>query len=142
MPQNKFYLEINGTQTTDGIKGQFNKIFPFLKIEFFREPHIGGQVNLKNKIITSDLKLREIQKIKKSGRIKVNEQMLVGDLEQEFKNEFGLYVEVFRKSGSIWLETSATDNWTLQRQNEEGSMLEQHFKIEKENSNGRDVNVK
>jgi hypothetical protein len=135
MPHNGFHLEINNAQTTDSIKGEFNKLFPFLKIEFYKEPHMGGQTKSKSKMITSDVKLKEIQKIKTRGNIEGNGQMSVEELEQKFKNEFGLYIEVFRKSGSIWLETSATDSWTLAQQNEEGKLLDLHFKTEKENNN-------
>jgi hypothetical protein len=38
----------------------------------------------------------------------------------------GLYVQVFRKSGKVWLETTATDNWSLYKQNEEGQELSVH----------------
>jgi hypothetical protein len=46
---------------------------------------------------------------------------------------------VFRKSGAVWLITSATDNWTLSQQNEEGKSLAQHFKEEKENLDDHDI---
>ena len=42
------------------------------------------------------------------------------------------------KSGKIWLETSATDYWTLEQQNEEGKSLAKHFKTESENINDID----
>jgi hypothetical protein len=135
MPQ----LVINTTQTIEALKAEFNRLFPFLKIEFFREPHLRSNGIQKNKIISSEVKLKEIQKIKKKGKIELSNETVVGQLEQQFENEFGLFVEVFRKSGNIWLETSATDSWTLYRQNEEGRMLEQHFKIERENPENHDM---
>jgi len=127
------YLVIDNAATTSDIKKQFNDVFPFLKIEFFRELHIAGLGTSKNKIISSEIKLGEIQKIKRKGKVEIGNDIVVGKFEQQLKNEFGLYVQIFRKSGSIWLETSVTDNWTLGRQNEEGRMLEQHFKIDREN---------
>jgi hypothetical protein len=44
-------------------------------------------------------------------------------LEKVFQDNLGLYVQVFRKSGKVWLETTATDNWSLFKQNEEGQEL-------------------
>jgi hypothetical protein len=54
--------------------------------------------------------------------------MTVADLEFRLEKEYGLHIQVFRKSGNIWLETTATDNWTLDRQNQEGKILEEHLK--------------
>ena len=46
--------------------------------------------------------------------------MKVNKLENIFKDQFNLAVQVFRKSGNLWLETTMTDNWTLQQQNNHG----------------------
>jgi hypothetical protein len=32
-------------------------------------------------------------------------------------------VQVFRKSGKVWLETTVTDGWTLEEQNLQGEAL-------------------
>ena len=40
--------------------------------------------------------------------------------EKIFKDQFSLAVQVFRRSGNLWLETTMTDNWTLRQQNEHG----------------------
>ena len=52
--------------------------------------------------------------------IEVVEEMKVKDLERIFKDQFSLAMQVFRKSGNLWLETTMTDNWTLQQQNDHG----------------------
>jgi hypothetical protein len=49
--------------------------------------------------------------------------MTVQELERVFQEELGLFIQVFRRSGKVWLETTATDNWTLFKQNEEGQEL-------------------
>ena len=51
--------------------------------------------------------------------------MTVTDLEQNFSDVYGLSIQVFRKSGDVWLETTITDGWTLEKQNEQGKMLSQ-----------------
>ena len=48
---------------------------------------------------------------------------LQNELEKIFKDQFGLAVQVFRKSGNLWLETTMTDNWTLQQQNNHGKEI-------------------
>ena len=49
--------------------------------------------------------------------------MKVNELEKIFKDRFNLAVQVFRKSGNLWLETTMTDNWTLQQQNNHGGEI-------------------
>jgi hypothetical protein len=58
--------------------------------------------------------------------------MTVQELERVFQDELGLYVQVFRKSGKVWLETTATDNWSLYKQNMEGQELSERRKNENE----------
>jgi hypothetical protein len=118
---------------------QFNTAFPFLKIEFFREAPVSGRGNARSKMITTDLKLESIQVKSNSGKIILHKETTVTQLEDCFSNEFGLYVQVFRKSGRIWLETTATDNWTLEQQNEEGRSLDEHLKNDKEDPQDHDI---
>ena len=42
--------------------------------------------------------------------------MPVWQLERLFEEDCGLHVQVFRRSGKIWLETSRTDDLTLEQQ--------------------------
>jgi hypothetical protein len=132
-------LVINNQQSITGVQRQFNNIFPFLKIEFFRQAPISGIGNAKNKMIIYDMKLSDLQNVNKGGSINLTSKMTVSDLEKYFEKEFGLFIQVFRKSGKIWLETTATDNWTLEQQNEEGKSLEEHLNSEDENTDDHDV---
>jgi len=43
-------------------------------------------------------------------------------VEKDFES-LGLFAEVFRKSGNVWIETSLTNDWTLQQQNLEGEEI-------------------
>ena len=137
--KNIFELKIDLNQTISSVQKQFNDLYSFLKLEFFKQPPISGAGNAKNKMITYDMKLKEIQIIHKSGEVTATNQTLVSELEDQFEKDFGLYVQVFRKSGRIWLETTATDNWTLEQQNEEGKSLNEHLNIKPENPDDHDI---
>lgn len=50
--------------------------------------------------------------------------MKVSELESVFTETFGLSVQVFRKLGNVWLQTTTTDNWTLAEQNQKASEKE------------------
>jgi hypothetical protein len=57
------------------------------------------------------------------GQMNITPAMTVTELEQEFEKIYGLHIQVFRKSGQVWLETSVTDGWTLDMQNKQGESL-------------------
>ena len=99
------------------IKSEFSKYFPFLKLEFFKHAHNNGLGSPKEDMIVEDLVLGDIRTIHNEGDIVIRDDMEVGLLEQKFESKYGIHVQIFRKSGDIWLETSATDNWTLKEQN-------------------------
>ena len=52
----------------------------------------------------------------KEGSIQVFHELGVWQLEKQFEDGFKLHVQVFRKSGRTWLETSVSDNLTLAEQ--------------------------
>ena len=49
----------------------------------------------------------------------------IKNLEKQFSDNLKLSVQIFRKSGRTWLETTFTDNWSLKKQNQEGKELSQ-----------------
>jgi len=104
------------------LQKDFNAFFPYLKIEFFSHFHEIHGGSPKKDMIKSDIILKPKKK-SISFPIAVSEDMPVSVLEELFKEYFGLSAQVFRKSGRSWLETSMTDDWTLKRQNDEGTEL-------------------
>ena len=133
-------LIINEQLTIEVVQKQFNKVFPFLKIEFFKEKHQKGiGTEKKNMYVNRNEYLFVIGHQDKSGQIQLDGNQTVQQLEEIFETNFGLHVQIFRKSGKIWLETSTTDGWTLNQQNEEGKLLEEELKIEKENMDDHDI---
>ena len=135
----RHYMVIDGKQTTATLQKEFNKNFPFLKIEFFREPCIKGKGNSKDKMIMTNEVISRLQRKKQFGKISFTNQTMVRELEENFLDKFGICMQVFRKSGNVWLETTSTDDWTLEQQNEEGKSIAHDFKIEKENPDDHDI---
>lgn len=113
-------LHVKKSRSIGEIQEDFNKAFPFLKIDFYENrtrnnskihEHLNKENPLKRAGITQE------------GTIQINDTMTVGELERSFMDAFGANVQVSRRSGSIWLETTMTDNWTLLQQNEHGREL-------------------
>jgi hypothetical protein len=55
--------------------------------------------------------------------------MTARELEQGFRDIYGLTIQVFYKSGGLWLETTETTEWTLERQNKEAKELNRMEKV-------------
>lgn len=117
------HLKINAGEKLSAIKEEFNQTFPYLRLEFFKHKHKLHGANSKSDILQSDLTLRQLHRMADHHSIEINENMKVAALEELFQKEFGISVQVFRKSGRSWLETTVTDDWTLKRQNDEGQDL-------------------
>ena len=115
-------IKINEATKVSDLKKMFNSQFPFLKIEFFKRSHKKLQGSLKKNIISEDFTIKSIDH---DNVITYNDDMSVADLEKQFFDNFKLSVQIFRKSGRTWLETTFTDNWSLKKQNQEGMELSQ-----------------
>ena len=120
-------ISINDKRKIFAIQEEFTKAFPYLKVEFFAKPHVAGGGSAKKLMKNSSKTLGECRTIHNTGKITITPQMTVTDLEQRFSDVYGLGVQVFRKSGKVWLETTVTDGWTLEQQNNQGESLSQAF---------------
>lgn len=116
-------IAINDRRKIHAIQKEFTKKFPYLKIEFFAKPHTVGGGSPKKIMKSGAQTLGECRTIHDTGTITIESQMTVADLEQSFRDVYGLSVQVFRKSGKAWLETTVTDSWTLEEQNRQGESL-------------------
>ena len=125
------HLHIAPNRLISDIQKEFNEAFPFLKIEFFNTKSFSRSEFMAHQIIPSQRKIGEGQLAITDGDIEITEEMKVKELEKIFKDQFSLAAQVFRKSGNLWLETTMTDNWTLQQQNDHGREIST-VKINKE----------
>jgi len=116
-------IAINDKRKIFAIQETFNKAFPYLKLEFFTKGHKQGGPSPKKFIKHPSKTLGECRTIHNNGSITITGNMTVTELEQRFGDVYGLGVQVFRKSGKMWLETTVTDGWTLEQQNKQGESL-------------------
>ena len=115
------YLKVRKDRLVSDIQEEFNGAFPFLKIEFYKKTgNIAG--NAARQVISKSVPLSKAG-LMHEGILKIDDNMSVGELEHIFCDQYGANVQVSRKSGSLWLETTMTDKWTLKQQNEHGREL-------------------
>lgn len=98
------------------IQGAFTRAFPNLKLEIYKQLELNG-IRITKKM-ENGYQLPDF--IEKPSPITGDNT--VAQLKEIFSKIAGHSARVFRKAGSLWIETSLTDDWTLSRQNEEGQL--------------------
>lgn len=119
---------ISDEKTLRDIQKEFNGKFPYLRLEFYSSRHGEGEGSPIQERLDPEQLLSEVRKTHTDGNIQVNGNMKVSSFEQTFHEKFGLNVQVFRKSGNLWMQTTSTDHWTLSEQNRKGGSSELHYK--------------
>ena len=108
---------IKDSQSLKEIQQAFSTQFPYLKVEFYSKKHGDFGGSHINDQLHPDQFVKDIRTIHTEGDIAIDPNMTVLVFEQLFEDKFGLHVQVFRKSGNIWIQTSVTDYLTLEMQN-------------------------
>jgi len=109
---------LTADSTTKSIQIAFNRIYPFLKIEFFKRT--SEKVSQKSVKVDSGKPILHFSELSASLNMSIQPATTVLQLEQIINELFGLNVQLYRKAGSGWVETLLTEHWTLEQQNEEG----------------------
>lgn len=110
-------LRVKATQTAQTLQNDFTKHFPRLSLQLFKMPHNAGEGSPKAERALPESLLSEWIDTDEVA-LEVNPEMTVAELEEQLK-ALGIFAQVFRKSGDLWLETTRTDGWTLERVNAE-----------------------
>jgi hypothetical protein len=113
-------MKISDGNTIEQIQQAFNDMFPGLKIEFYDKRHEKTEGSPADAQYESTLSIGEIRDVEGTQEVMVDPEMTVAQLEANFRDRLGLNIQIFRRSNSIWLQTSTTDNWTLKEQNRKG----------------------
>lgn len=117
-------LRITPTRLISEVQTEFSHTFPFLKLEFFQNKRRLQNTRQEIKMSPAS-RIGDCQSFISEGEIEITKKMKSRELEQKLKEQFGIIAQVFRRSGNLWLQTTMTDNWTLEKQNEHGMELSQ-----------------
>jgi hypothetical protein len=119
---------ITNEKKLNDIQREFQEKFPYLKLEFYQGNHEPGKPSPVKLQLDAGKTIGQVRHVHKEGDLSIHGLMKVNTLEDHFWNDYGLNVQVFRKSGNIWLQTSITDQWTLAEQNRKGEHSVQSYK--------------
>jgi hypothetical protein len=120
------HLQVKEGISLWNLQKQFTDVFPFLKLEFFKSSNGAKKGPSREEILKPGEAISELENAKAAVDISIDKDMTVASLEAEFRRKAGLGVQVFRKSGNVWIATSLTSDWTLEQQNREGESLSDH----------------
>jgi hypothetical protein len=109
-------LHIDDTMLVSDIQEDFSDSYPFLKIEFYTEPHHYKQASSDTHRVKPDETIGAIRKIHDSGNLELLSWYTTGRVERDFKEKFGLNVQVFRKEAGTWGQSVRTDSYSLAEQ--------------------------
>jgi hypothetical protein len=101
----------------------FSSFYPYLKLDF---PKSGPTwLTAPAEDGDADKWRRQAEDILRD-EVGLADGMTVGELELRLKELLGAPVVVLRRSGTFWIETSMTRNWTLKEQDDHGRELSGH----------------
>ncbi len=117
---NIMIIEINDNSKIEAVCNAFMQRYPFLKIEFYNQPHGWQESTSYKHLLPHDKTIGEVRNKHNPGALEIHASQKTGIVEQEFNKRFGLNVQVFRRHGDAWVQTAGTDELTLEEQNETG----------------------
>ena len=113
-------IYISEDATIANIQSDFRDVYPFLALEFYRQPHESGEASPPGEKLSPETAIDDIRIMHPFGWINIDGSRTAAELEHDFRHGMGLNVQVLRHSGNLWLATTQTDDWTLQQLNESG----------------------
>jgi len=115
------------------IQERFREFYPNLKLAFYRNPHHKGECSPKEEVVSPETPIDKIRMVHNFGWLDVSSYRIADAVEHDFSHEYGLNVQILRRSGDLWLETTSTDTWTLEELNAAGRPVKrQQFQIPNE----------
>lgn len=116
-------IQVFENMTIAAVQQAFREYFPNLSLSFFSKPHDIYQASPVKYLITElDTPLKRLELLPHNAEVEILADMTVSALEDLFEQEFGLHVQVYRKDGNAWTETTLTDDLSLRVQNNNAAM--------------------
>jgi len=107
-------IVINNNRKIFAIQEEFSNMFPGLKIEFFAKPSRPGAAPSKKLVRHSSKTLQDCRAISKEGTIDILPSMNISDLKENFRDIYGLSVEIFQKAENGSYENPVSDKQTIE----------------------------
>lgn len=115
-----------------GVQEEFSKTYPYLKVEFSKKRELSSGSPVDNLLLPEENRNDENDIRLAAKKILwedfgLSDEMQVSELEILLQYQFGLPVQILRKSGNLWMETRMSRHWTLRQQNNHGEDIASGF---------------
>lgn len=111
-------MDINGARKISALQEEFKAVCANLKLCFYGKPHTDDGPHSEQMVTKESASLSDCRNSHNDGTITINSQMTIENLEANFRDVYGLKMEVFRKSGKEWIRTKYTTKLSLEEQNQ------------------------
>jgi hypothetical protein len=119
------FLKIDDQMTIGEVQDRFQECFPFLRIAFYSKGHKKFAISDKRYQHDGKMRIANVRKNHYNGVLEIKSWQTTARIEKELKDDFGLHAQIFRQDGKNgWVQTSLSDDFTLQQQGEIGSGLQ------------------
>ena len=115
-------IVINNNRKIFAIQQEFNTLFPGLKLLFYAKPSNPGAASSPKLMLHSSKTLRDCRAVHNEGSIDILPSMNIADLKANFRDIYGLSVEIFQKAGNGANENPVVNQNTLEENNIQYSM--------------------
>ena len=116
-------LHIHKDTAIKDIQHLFAELYPFLKIEFYKIDGPPGKTLEKKEEINERLFKDDFNNTQVETIINIQPKRTVLQVEKDFRQQCNISIKVFRKCRNLWIQTSLTDDWSLERQNNEAALI-------------------
>jgi hypothetical protein len=106
-------LHIDDNKTIADLQDKFEQCYPGLKIEFYSKGHNWKEATPSKYLLDNETRIGNIKKVNSSNIFEIKSWFKAGKVEQDFKELFGLHVQVFRLKNDKWVQTTKSDEKTL-----------------------------
>ena len=106
-------LQIDDSKTIRDLQERFSLSFPGFRIELCNKPHHWEELCEEGHFLSSMRSLGSVRKNHHPGVLEIRSSQKIGEIEERFRNLFGLNVQIFFKSNGKWIQTVISDNLTI-----------------------------
>lgn len=113
-------LELHPSDTIQEVQQKFRLHFSHLRPEFYKTLHHSDEGSPRKEQYLHNVTLGELMIPDHGFKISLDPEMPTGHFEQYLEKEFGLHIQIFRLQRGVWLQTTSSDQLSLQAQNQRG----------------------
>lgn len=115
-------LNIEDNTSIKDLQQQFAAFYPYLQLEFSKNLRSAGMLIPRVQYARPEERVLKPGEILGPLQLRFSNDTTVAGLLKDFE-DIGVVAQVFRKSGNLWIETSLTKDWTLERQDTEAKLI-------------------